>query len=311
VSAAENKKPNIWVIGVLVVVVGVFVLFAIAPVFTAFSGSNSPEAANNPNNPAAGVDSSADAGAAAGTEALEAQAQGYEAVLEREPDNRNALQGLLEIRLQQNDLENAVVPLEALADLQPEQTRYRLVLAQIKEQLGDLPGAEGAYRTLLEGDPAELLALQGLVALLVQQNRADEAVSEVQNTLEIADELNATGTEVIPIKPVRFLLAQIYTVVQRWDEAIAIYDEAVAEDSNDFRPVLGKAIALVEQGDSEGSTPLFEKAYELAPANFKPQIAQIGGLQIEGVTVPAPAAPAPAPAAPEAEAAPAEPAPAE
>ncbi|MEO0946602.1 MAG: tetratricopeptide repeat protein [Cyanobacteria bacterium J06641_5] len=309
-SAAENKKRNIWVAGVLVVVVGVFVLFAIAPVFTAFSGSDSPETANNPNNPAAGVDSSADA--AAGLEALEAQAQGYEAVLEREPDNRNALQGLLEIRLQQNDLENAVVPLEALADLQPEQTRYRLVLAQVKEQLGDLPGAEESYRTLLKGDPAELLALQGLVALLVQQNRADEAVGEVQNTLEIADELNATGTEVIPVKPVRFLLAQIYTVVQRWDEAIAIYDAAVAEDSNDFRPVLGKAIALLEQGDPEGSTPLFEKAYALAPANFKPQIAQIGGLQIEGVTVPAPATPVPAaPGAGETEAAPTEPAPAE
>ena len=302
-SAAENKKRNIWVIGVLAVVVGVFVLFAVAPLFTAFSSNNGPEAADS-GNPASSLDNPTGT-TSPGAEELEAQAQGYEAVLEREPDNRNALQGLLEIRLQQGDLENAVVPLEALADLQPEQTRFRLVLAQVKEQLGDLPGAEGAYRTLLESDPAELLALQGLVSLLVQQNRADEAVSEVQNTLAIADELNTGEVEVIPIKPVRFLLAQIYTVVQRWDEAIAIYDKALAEDSNDFRPVLGKAIAFLEQGDSEGAKPLFERAYELAPPNFKPQIAQIGGLEIEGAApavpaVPAPSGTGPAPAAPSA-----------
>lgn len=310
-SAAENKKRNIWVIGVLVVVVGVFALFAVSPIFTAFSGDN-PDVANstgNPANPALDPEGLADP--AAELEALEARAQGYEAVLEREPDNRNALEGLLEIRLQQGDLENAIVPLEALADLSPEQTRYRLALAQAKGQLGDLGGAEAAYRTLLEGDPAELLALQGLVTLLVQQGRPEEAVSEIENTLAVASELNAGETEVIPEKPVRFLLAQVYSTVGRWDEAIAIYDAAIAEDSSDFRPTLGKAIALFEQGNPEAAKPLFKQAYESAPANFQQQIAQMGNSLGFEITPPPAAQPAPAIVPAEPEVAPAEPAPAE
>ena len=278
-NSPDNQKRSIWIVGVLVVILGVFVLFNFSPLLATFTSGSRESAADSPTPTAPSPDAEAPIAQQPTPEELESRAQGYEAVLEREPDNLSALQGLLEIRLQQGDLPNAIVPLEALADLQPEQTRFRLALAQAKQQLGDVAGAEGAYRQLIESDPGELFALQGLVTLLVQQNRGDEAISEVRNAIAVAEELNTGETEVVPLKPVRFLLAQIYTSQQRYEDAIAIYDSVGAEDTSDFRPLLGKAIALQEQGNLESAKTLFERAYDLAPANFKPQIAQIGGLE--------------------------------
>ncbi len=68
-------------------------------------------------------------------EQLEARANGYEKVLEREPENPIALQGLVEIRLEMNDLEGAIEPLEELVKLYPEQQQYQAILAAIKQQL--------------------------------------------------------------------------------------------------------------------------------------------------------------------------------
>ena len=55
-------------------------------------------------------------------EELASQALGYQMVLEREPDNQAALRGLLDTRLQQGDLKQAIEPLEKLAQLNPQQS---------------------------------------------------------------------------------------------------------------------------------------------------------------------------------------------
>ena len=69
------------------------------------------------------------------TQQLQAQARGYEMVLQREPENQIALQGLVEIRLQMNDFERIVEPLETLVRLNPEQEQYETLLATIKQQV--------------------------------------------------------------------------------------------------------------------------------------------------------------------------------
>ena len=68
------------------------------------------------------------------TQQLQAQARGYEMVLQREPENQTALQGLVEIRLQMNDFERILEPLETLVRLHPEE-QYQTLLAKIKQQV--------------------------------------------------------------------------------------------------------------------------------------------------------------------------------
>ncbi len=54
-------------------------------------------------------------------------------VLEREPNNQNALEGLVQMRINMKDYEEAVPPLEKLVELNPEREDYQEVLAQLKQ----------------------------------------------------------------------------------------------------------------------------------------------------------------------------------
>jgi cytochrome c-type biogenesis protein CcmH/NrfG len=69
------------------------------------------------------------------TQQLQAQVRGYEMVLQREPENQLALQGLVEIRLQMKDFERTIEPLEMLVRLNPKQEQYKTLLATIKQQV--------------------------------------------------------------------------------------------------------------------------------------------------------------------------------
>lgn len=66
---------------------------------------------------------------------LATQEQGYEMVLQKEPANETALKGLAETRLQMNNPQGAVEPLEKLVQVNPAQKEYQMLLSQVKQQV--------------------------------------------------------------------------------------------------------------------------------------------------------------------------------
>jgi cytochrome c-type biogenesis protein CcmH/NrfG len=76
------------------------------------------------------------------TQQLQAKAKGYETVLAREPNNPIALQGLAEARLAAEDFKGAIVPLEKLVQLNPQQEQLKAILAAVKQQ-ASLKSQEG------------------------------------------------------------------------------------------------------------------------------------------------------------------------
>ncbi|MEC4817226.1 MAG: tetratricopeptide repeat protein [Scytonema sp. PMC 1069.18] len=208
---------------------------------------------------------------------LEDAARGYEQVLQREPENQTALRGLLETRLELlrlgvGDIKGVIDPLEKLAKLNPDQTRYTILLAQAKQQLGDREGAAQAYRSILQTKPGDIEALQGMISLLLSQKRPEAAIGLLQDTLNTATQANKIQPGTVDTIAVQVLLGNVYASQKRYAQALNVYDRAIKNDKQDFRPVLAKAMLLKEQGKAEEAKILFTKAAALAPAQYKDEI---------------------------------------
>ncbi|MEO1377141.1 MAG: tetratricopeptide repeat protein [Cyanobacteria bacterium J06635_10] len=180
---------------------------------------------------------------------LEDTVRGYELVLQREPENQTALRGLLETRLQllrlgQGDIKGVITPLEKLSKLNPEETRYAVLLAQAKQQTGDKEGAAQAYRTVLETQPGDLPALQGMVTLLLEQKRPEAAIGLLQESLDKAKKANKIQPRSVDTTAVQVLLGNVYAKEKRYAQALSTYDKLIKNQPKDFRPILAKAMVL-------------------------------------------------------------------
>ncbi len=262
------KRDGWFVKGVLVLAVAAFVA---VPLAFMFNGRTKEQAAVSNQAPTA----------ADQTVQFQKQADGFSAVLEREPDNQTALIGLIEAKIGLKDLKGAVEPLERLSELNPNEPQYAIALAQTKQQLGDLEGAAKNYRSVLTQKPGDMQALEGLVALLISQERSEAAAGLLQDTLATADQTNQLAPNSVDKLSVNLLLGQVYVSQQNYDQAIAIYDGAIAaaEAENptqpDFRPTLAKALVLTEKGDSKAAEPLFAKALATAPTQYKDNVQKL------------------------------------
>ncbi|MEL4896290.1 tetratricopeptide repeat protein [Crocosphaera sp. Alani8] len=212
------------------------------------------------------------------TARLENEALGYQLVLEREPDNENALLGLLETRLKQGDLKAAIAPLQRLAQLNPQQSDYAILLAQSQQQLKNYSEALNTYQQIVATNPGDMRALKGMVDLYLEQSRSQDAIELVQNTLNeaIAQESNESASQsVFNLTSLQLLLGEIYTEKQQYDDALVIYNQAIKGDKDDFRPLLAKGMLFREQGKEEEAQSLFKEAILKAPVQYKEQLKDI------------------------------------
>ncbi len=209
---------------------------------------------------------------------LEKEAQSYEVWLQKEPNNERALRGLLDTRLQLGDISGAVVPLDQLAQLNQGNEDYAILLGQVKQKAADYEGAAAEFKKILLLDPTNVKALQGMVDLMLEQNRPEGAIGLLQQTLKDMGKPKEDQTIEIDsekVTSIQLMLGQVYVDQKRTTEAIAIYEQAAAINRADFRPVLAKAMILKDQGKDAQAKPLFTTAITLAPAKYRDQIKEM------------------------------------
>ncbi len=202
---------------------------------------------------------------------LRNQVLAAEKTLSNQPNDPAALETILKSRLQLNDLKGSLPALEKLATLKPQVPEYTVLLAQTQQHLGDRETAVASYRKVLNSQPQNIQALQGLVSLLIEGNKPEAAIGIIQAAIKDQTAKGASTN----LTPLKLLLAQVYVSQKRNDDALPIYDELIQANNQDFRPLLAQGIVYKQMGNTREAQTLLSQAAEIAPAQYKDQIQSI------------------------------------
>ncbi len=191
-----------------------------------------------------------------------------EKILFGQPDNQEALKTIVNSKLQLADIKGSINSLEKLAALNPDVPEYGVLAGQSYHYLGDRETAALNYRKALANNPHHIPALQSLASLLVDAQKPEAAIGLVQESIKAQIPPGKTAD----LGGLKLLLAQIYVSQQRYAEAFPIYDGLTQADSQDFRPLLAKALVFKKIGSVSEAQALLDQAIEIAPAQYKDQI---------------------------------------
>ncbi|MEA5422708.1 tetratricopeptide repeat protein [Synechococcus sp. CCY9202] len=170
-------------------------------------------------------------------------------------------QRLLELLVALDRRPEAIALLEPMADRQPERWSLRLLLAELRRNQNDRPGAEREVRQLLNLKPDRIEALQLMTLLQLEQGRGDQAQAQLQATLE-----RLSKPQVRPeAMGVGLLLADLLQKRGQPGQARAIYLRLGAAFPRDVRPLLAQALLLQEKGETKGAQELLAQARQLQP----------------------------------------------
>jgi Tfp pilus assembly protein PilF len=103
-------------------------------------------------------------------------ARAEQAAIALDPKNGAAHNGLGLLLIQDNRIDAARRAFESAVAADPSSAEYLANLGHAKRASGDRAGAEASYRAALQSDPDAADALNGLGVLLVETERAREAV---------------------------------------------------------------------------------------------------------------------------------------
>lgn len=179
--------------------------------------------------------------------------QSRDGALQATPQER---QRLLELLVGLDQRPEAIALLEKLADREPQQWSLRLMLAELRRDQGDRPGAERELRQILHQRPAQTEALQLMALVLLEQGKGSEAEALVKAAYAASSKP--------PAKPDALgqglLLADVQQRRKAFPAAEATYGQLIQAFPTDQRPALGLALLREQQGNLKGALEALERA---------------------------------------------------
>ncbi|MGB0562533.1 MAG: tetratricopeptide repeat protein [Spirulinaceae cyanobacterium] len=185
--------------------------------------------------------------------------EGYLAVLEREPENFTALQGLVQARVGMGNLEEALEPLEKLNELSPDDPQVLQAIAAINSELGQFPEALAFLEQLNEVSPEDPEILQAIAGIHIRLEQIPEAI-ETLDALEKLNEVNPDDPQILQA------IATINIQLQQFPEAIGPLEElaALQPENEELQEQIAALKQIIETGEVP-TIPAPNDANETAP----------------------------------------------
>ena len=163
----------------------------------------------------------------------------YQQALDKDPSSTNGLSGLMHVYVVQKDYEKAIAAANAQIAKSPQVSNfYDLLATALYDGRKDYAGARTALEKAISLDKNNLDAIEKLGRVEVQQHQADQALS-----------LYLNATKNYPHEVRFFILAgQLYSDQQNWDQAKAMYQQALAISPDNPLASNNLAYVILEQG---------------------------------------------------------------
>ena len=163
----------------------------------------------------------------------------YQQSLEKDPSSADALSGLMNTYVAQKDYEKAIAAANAQIAKSPNVSNfYDLLATALFDGRKDYPGAETALRKAVSLDKNNIDALQKLGKVQAQQGSMDQALATY---LQASKDNPGEASFCI-------LAGEIYEAKKNWDEARAMYQQALSLSPDNPLAANNLAYVLLEHG---------------------------------------------------------------
>lgn len=184
--------------------------------------------------------------------------------LKSNPTNVRALECLAHVLMDTDDMPRALIVLEKLQQLEPDEVEWKYMKAQAYECTGEFEVARQRFEELLKLEPFSSRALQGLALAMDQAGETGAALELLESSMARARQEN----KVLEARNLRMLIGQFHTLKGRLKVALQHYKDMIDEDPEDFRPYLCQGIIYSVLGEKNVAEQQFNKYQELCPKDF-------------------------------------------
>ena len=188
-----------------------------------------------------------------------------EEYVESHPDDVEGLKYLMEVKIKNRKLQEAVGIIERLIQLEPDDKEWPLLKAHLYSYSGDSEMAKLGFEEILSANPLTVEAYHGLVMAVSQSDTSDEELNQVLKRIEGAMEKCKKEKKKEDLRDFKLLVAQIRVIEGNYDAALKVYQELVKEEPRDFRPYLCQGIIYTLLRKKDEAEKQFGKYRRLVP----------------------------------------------
>lgn len=180
------------------------------------------------------------------------------------PNDVEALRNLMEIRIKNKKLLDAISIIDRLIEVEPNEVEWPLLKSHLYVNLGEIELAKVGFNEIIEKDPLRVEAYHGLVMAASQDESINE-LAEIEKKVEEGIKLCKKENKKSDLRDFKLLVAQIRVIEGKYDDALKVYQELVKEEPRDFRPYLCQGIIYTLLRKSNEAEKCFEKYRRLVP----------------------------------------------
>ncbi|XP_075104082.1 uncharacterized protein LOC107770234 [Nicotiana tabacum] len=181
------------------------------------------------------------------------------------PKGVEVLRNMLENHIKNRELVDALSILNKLIELEPNETEWHFLKSHLYVHNGELELAKIGFREVILKDPYHVEAYRGLVVVAGSEDESTKEMKEIEKKVAEGIKMCEEENRKDEMRDFKLLLAQIWVIEGKYDDALKVYHELVDEEPSDFRPYLCQGMIYTMLKKNYEAEKYFEKYRGLVP----------------------------------------------